>query len=56
MREVKNARAVAGVVRTSPCEEVFFCNFQLLRKREDSGEETRPERSAYFLFLSEPMR
>ena len=56
MREVKNARAVAVSFAQSPCEEVFFCNFQLLRKREDSGEETRPEQSAYFCFFPNPMR
>ena len=54
MRETKNARATVVSFAQSPCEEHFFFNFQLLRKKEDKGEETRPEQGGYFCFFPNP--
>ena len=54
MRETKNARATVVSFAQSPCEEHFFFNFQLLRKRRQRRrDETRTGR--VFLFLSEPV-
>ncbi len=56
MRETKNARATVVSFAQSPCEEHFFFNFQLLRKKEDKGEETRPEQGGYFCFFPNPLK
>lgn len=48
VRATQNARAVVVSFAQSPCENAFFANFQVLRKREDSGEDTRPEQVGYF--------
>ena len=56
MRDTKNARATVVSFAQSPCEEHFFFNFQLLRKKEDRGEETRPEQGGYFCFFPNPLK
>lgn len=56
MRDTKNARATVVSFAQSPCEEHFFFNFQLLRKKEDRGEETRPEQGGYFCFFPNPFK
>ncbi len=56
MRDTKNARATVVSFAQSPCEEHFFFNFQLLSKKEDRGEETRPEQGGYFCFFPNPLK
>ena len=56
MRATQNARAVVVSFAQSPCENAFFANFQVLRKREDSGEDTRPEQVGYFCFFPNPLK
>ena len=45
-----------GVVRPKPVRRAFFLQLPTAEKKEDKGEETRPEQGGYFCFFPNPLK